>query len=52
MSWLPFNGISLQNYWFDELGQRYRYRLALGLRLQDGVFYRMDTFRVSTLKKT
>jgi len=24
--------ISLQNYWFDELGQRYRYWLALGLR--------------------
>ena len=28
--------ISLQNYWFDELGQRYRYWLALGLRL--GIF--------------
>ena len=25
--------ISLENYWFDELGQRYRYWLALGLRL-------------------
>jgi len=25
--------ISLQNYWFGELGQRYRYWLALGLRL-------------------
>ena len=25
--------ISLQNYWFEELGQRYRYWLALGLRL-------------------
>jgi uncharacterized protein len=24
--------ISLQNYWFEELGQRYRYWLALGLR--------------------
>jgi hypothetical protein len=24
--------ISLQNYWFGELGQRYRYWLALGLR--------------------
>ncbi len=23
--------VSLQNYWFDELGQRYRYWLALGL---------------------
>jgi uncharacterized protein len=28
--------ISLQNYWFDELGQRYRYWLALGLRA--GIF--------------
>ena len=28
--------ISLQNYWFDELGQRYRYWLALGLR--SGIF--------------
>jgi hypothetical protein len=28
--------ISLQNYWFEELGQRYRYWLALGLRL--GIF--------------
>src|ERR1019366_8276460 len=28
--------ISLQNYWFDELGQRYRYWLAFGLRL--GIF--------------
>jgi len=28
--------VSLQNYWFDELGQRYRYWLALGLRL--GIF--------------
>jgi uncharacterized protein len=28
--------ISLQNYWFDELGQRYRYWLALGLRF--GIF--------------
>jgi uncharacterized membrane protein (UPF0182 family) len=28
--------ISLQNYWFDELGQRYRYWLALGLRT--GIF--------------
>ena len=25
--------ISLQNYWFEELGQRYRYWLALGFRL-------------------
>src|ERR1022692_1952775 len=24
--------ISLQNYWFDGLGQRYRYWLAIGLR--------------------
>jgi len=24
--------VALQNYWFDELGQRYRYWLALGLR--------------------
>jgi len=29
--------ISLQNYWFGELGQRYRYWLALGLRL--GIFF-------------
>src|SRR5271169_750037 len=29
--------ISLQNYWFEELGQRYRYWLALGLRL--GIFF-------------
>ena len=29
--------ISLQNYWFGELGQRYRYWLALGLWL--GVFF-------------
>ena len=29
--------ISLQNYWFDELGQRYRYWLALGLRA--GIFF-------------
>ena len=28
--------ISLQNYWFGELGQRYRYWLALGLRT--GIF--------------
>jgi uncharacterized protein len=28
--------ISLQNYWFDELGQRYRYWLAFGLR--SGIF--------------
>ena len=28
--------VSLQNYWFDELGQRYRYWLALGLRA--GIF--------------
>ena len=28
--------ISLQNYWFDELGQRYRYWLVLGLRA--GIF--------------
>ena len=28
--------ISLQDYWFDELGQRYRYWLALGLRA--GIF--------------
>ena len=28
--------ISLQDYWFDELGQRYRYWLALGLR--SGIF--------------
>jgi uncharacterized membrane protein (UPF0182 family) len=28
--------ISLQNYWFDELGQRYRYWLTLGLRA--GIF--------------
>src|SRR5450432_2082933 len=28
--------ISLQNYWFDELGQRYRYWLALGIRA--GIF--------------
>src|SRR5277367_884559 len=28
--------IALQNYWFDELGQRYRYWLALGLRV--GIF--------------
>jgi uncharacterized protein len=28
--------ISLQNYWFEELGQRYRYWLALGLRM--GIF--------------
>jgi uncharacterized membrane protein (UPF0182 family) len=28
--------ISLQNYWFDELGQRYRYWLAFGLRA--GIF--------------
>ena len=28
--------ISLQNYWFGELGQRYRYWLALGLR--SGIF--------------
>jgi hypothetical protein len=28
--------ISLQNYWFDELGQRYRYWLAFGFRL--GIF--------------
>lgn len=28
--------VSLQNYWFGELGQRYRYWLALGLRL--GIF--------------
>jgi uncharacterized protein len=28
--------ISLQNYWFDELGQRYRYWMALGLRF--GIF--------------
>jgi uncharacterized membrane protein (UPF0182 family) len=28
--------VSLQNYWFDELGQRYRYWLALGLRT--GIF--------------
>src|SRR5471032_1981753 len=28
--------IALQNYWFDELGQRYRYWLALGLRA--GIF--------------
>jgi uncharacterized membrane protein (UPF0182 family) len=28
--------ISLQNYWFDELGQSYRYWLALGLRA--GIF--------------
>jgi uncharacterized protein len=28
--------ISLQNYWFDELGQRYRYWLTLGLRT--GIF--------------
>jgi len=29
--------ISLQDYWFGELGQRYRYWLALGLRL--GIFF-------------
>ena len=29
--------ISLQDYWFDELGQRYRYWLALGLR--SGIFF-------------
>ena len=29
--------ISLQIYWFSELGQRYRYWLALGLRL--GIFF-------------
>src|SRR5271165_4233699 len=29
--------ISLQNYWFEELGQRYRYWLALGLCL--GIFF-------------
>jgi hypothetical protein len=29
--------ISLQNYWFDELGQRYRYWLAIGLR--SGIFF-------------
>ncbi len=29
--------ISLQNYWFGELGQRYRYWLALGLRA--GIFF-------------
>lgn len=29
--------ISLQNYWFGELGQRYHYWLALGLRL--GIFF-------------
>ena len=29
--------ISLQDYWFSELGQRYRYWLALGLRL--GIFF-------------
>jgi hypothetical protein len=29
--------ISLQNYWFGELGQRYRYWLALGIRL--GIFF-------------
>jgi uncharacterized protein len=29
--------ISLQNYWFGELGQRYRYWLALGFRL--GIFF-------------
>jgi len=28
--------ISLQNYWFSELGQRYRYWLALGIRT--GIF--------------
>ncbi|MBS0526443.1 MAG: UPF0182 family protein [Proteobacteria bacterium] len=28
--------ISLQNYWFDELGQQYRYWLVLGVRL--GIF--------------
>ena len=28
--------MSLQNYWFGELGQRYRYWLALGLRT--GIF--------------
>ena len=28
--------ISLQNYWFDELGQRYRYWLALEIRA--GIF--------------
>ena len=28
--------ISLQNYWFEELGQRYRYWLALGL--STGIF--------------
>jgi hypothetical protein len=28
--------VSLQNYWFGELGQRYRYWLALGLRF--GIF--------------
>ena len=28
--------VSLQNYWFAELGQRYRYWLALGLRT--GIF--------------
>ena len=29
--------ISLQNYWFGELGQQYRYWLALGLR--SGIFF-------------
>ena len=34
--------ISLQNYWFGELGQRYRYWLALGLRL--GIFFTASGF--------
>ena len=34
--------ISLQNYWFEELGQRYRYWLALGVRA--GIFAAVFVF--------